>query len=268
MDWEVSQAKRDAALSDVHSGRDERQIAIDSVGIRRLRHPISVEDHGKVQHTVAEVSLAVALPADRRGAHMSRFVAVLTERPSPLCPARMADFLDAMAARLDAQGAEAEFVFPFFLEKRAPVTGIASHVDYEVRLAGTLAGGRCSVRTAITVPVTSLCPCSKEIADYGAHNQRSHVRVEVHDAASISLRELIETIESEASAPVYGLLKRADEKYLTELAYDNPKFVEDTVRDVALRLRADERIGGFRVEVENFESIHNHSAYAALTHDL
>jgi GTP cyclohydrolase I len=264
MDWEATPPYVEG-IEDTQSLGDTRQLAIESVGIRGLRHPVTVADDGDVQHTVATVRLAVELPPERRGTHLSRFVALLMEERTPLSAETLPALLGNMAARLDAHTAEAEFVFPFFLKKHAPISGVASYLDCEVRLFGRLAGGRTIVETDVTVPVTSLCPCSREISRYGAHNQRAHIRVAVQTAAPLSLAELIGTIEAEASAPLYALLKRADEKYLTERAYENPKFVEDTVRDVALRLRGDERVSSFRVEAENFESIHNHSAYAVIT---
>ncbi|MGH8270747.1 MAG: GTP cyclohydrolase FolE2 [Gammaproteobacteria bacterium] len=255
---------RTGGIEDVQSGSDARHLAIDAVGIRGLLHPIIVSDNDCEQHTIATVSLAVELPPERRGTHMSRFVALLTERREALSVKALPAFLAAIAARLDAHAAEAEYSFPFFLEKRAPVSGVASLMDYEVRLAGRLAGGRASVTTEVTVPVTSLCPCSKQISLYGAHNQRAHIRVRSEDGADFSIAELIALVEAEASAPLYGMLKREDEKYLTELAYENPKFVEDAVRDVAIALKRDGRYGRFRVEAENFESIHNHSAWATI----
>ncbi|MGH8428278.1 MAG: GTP cyclohydrolase FolE2 [Gammaproteobacteria bacterium] len=264
MDWEAIPPQI-AGIEDTQALTDARQLAIDAVGIRGLRHPVTVADGDDVQHTVATVRLAVELPPERRGAHLSRFVALLMEQRSPLSVESLPAFLADMAARLDAHAAEAEFVFPFFLEKHAPVSGVAGYLDYEVRLFGRLAGGQTAVETGVTVPVTSLCPCSREISRYGAHNQRAHIRVAVRTNAPMSLAELIGTIEAEASAPLYSLLKRADEKYLTERAYENPKFVEDTVRDVALRLRSDGRVRSFQVEAENFESIHNHSAYAVIS---
>lgn len=263
MDWEVTPPTTAGAIEDVQSQRDERRLAIDAVGISRLKLPIRVEDAGEVQHTVAEVRCAVELPPERRGTHMSRFLALLAEEPTPVSARTLPALLSMMACRLEARTAEIEFVFPFFICKQAPVSRVASSMDYEVRLGARLAGGKTLTTTDITVPVTSLCPCSKEISAYGAHNQRSHVRVSVKSAAC-GIGKLIALVESEASAPLYGLLKRADEKQVTEQAYENPKFVEDMVRDVALRLKVLPGVEHFRVEVENFESIHNHSAYAVI----
>lgn len=263
MDWEVTPQIDPSAIEDVQAQRDERRMAIDAVGISRLKLPLKVDDAGEVQHTVAEIRCAVELPPERRGTHMSRFVALLTSDQSPVSAHTLPALLSAMAERLEAKAAEIEFVFPFFKRKQAPISGVPSPMDYEVRLAARLAGGATLVTTDVTIPVTSLCPCSKEISTYGAHNQRSHVRVSVEGVGS-SIGQLIALVESEASAPLYGLLKRADEKRVTEQAYENPKFVEDMVRDVALRLKELPGIGYFRVEVENFESIHNHSAYAVI----
>lgn len=263
MEWEVAPPPVTRGIEDIQAQRDGRRLAIDAVGISRLRLPIQIEDAGTVQHTVTEVRCAVALPAERRGTHMSRFVSLLAEAKQPLSTGRLPDLLTAITDRLDADAAEIEFKFPFFIRKRAPVTGAVSPMDYRVRLHARLTGGEISTTTEITVPVTSLCPCSKEISDYGAHNQRSHVRLAIMDATR-GIRELIELVESEASAPLYGLLKREDEKQVTEQAYENPKFVEDMVRDVALRVRALPEVNRFRIEVENFESIHNHSAYAII----
>jgi len=264
MEWEVAAPAQRDGIEDVQGRRDTRRLAIDAVGIRDLRHPVTVADGDAVQHTVATVRLAVELPAERRGTHMSRFVALMMEESEPLSADMLPRLLGDVARRLEARAAEVEFRFPFFVKKQAPASGVASLTDYEVCLAGRLSGGRAHVRTEVTVPVTSLCPCSKEISDYGAHNQRSHLRLAVETSDTVDIREIVATAEEEASAPLYGLLKRADEKYLTERAYENPKFVEDLVRDVALRLRADERIEHYRVEAENFESIHNHSAYAVI----
>lgn len=263
MEWEVAPSRIIDAIEDVQSQRDERRLAIDAVGISRLKLPVRVEDAGEVQATVAEVRCAVELPPERRGAHMSRFVALLSEGQATISARTLPSLLSTMVHRLEARAAEIEFVFPFFLRKYAPISGVASPMDYEVRLAGRLAGGANRTTTEVTIPVTSLCPCSKEISAYGAHNQRSHVSVSVEGTAC-GIGDLIALVEGEASAPLYGLLKREDEKLVTEQAYENPKFVEDMVRDVALRLKAVPGIGHFKVAVENFESIHNHSAYAVI----
>ena len=268
MEWETQPQNRIAAIEDVQGQRDTRRMAIDAVGIRSLKLPVRIEDRGEVQHTVAEIDCNVELPAERRGTHMSRFVGLLSEERAPVSAAGLPRLLAAMAERLEARITEITFDFPFFRRKNAPVTGVASPMDYRVRLQARLAGGATRVVTDVTVPVTSLCPCSKEISAYGAHNQRSHVRVRATGTQPVEIGRLIELVEGEASAPLYGLLKREDEKFVTEQAYDNPKFVEDMVRDVALRLQEEPGIESFRVEVENFESIHNHSAYAVIEKGL
>ncbi|MGH8273219.1 MAG: GTP cyclohydrolase FolE2 [Gammaproteobacteria bacterium] len=266
MDCETRLQNAPGGIEDVQGLGDERRLAIEAVGVTDLRHPIAVADAGAVRQTVATVRMAVELPAERRGTHMSRFIAALMAQTEPFSPAMLPNFMAGMVARLDAHGGEARFDFPWFIEKRAPVSGVTSYMDYAVRLEARLDGGHCTVATEVTVPVTSLCPCSKQISIYGAHNQRAHVRVRVEETtADFSFAELIALVEAEASAPLYGMLKREDEKYLTERAYENPKFVEDAVRDVAIALKHDGRYGRFRIEAENFESIHNHSAFAVLT---
>lgn len=265
MDCVTRQPAVPGGIEDVQGHGDERRLAIESVGISDFRLPIAVSDNGAVQHTIAIVRLAVELPAERRGTHMSRFVAMLMEQGEPLAPAVLPAFMADMLERLEAHAGEARFDFPWFMTKRAPISGVQSWMDYDVSLGARLSGGRSTVSTDITVPVTSLCPCSKSISLYGAHNQRSHIRVRVEDADAFSLADLITLVEGQASAPLYGMLKREDEKFVTEQAYENPKFVEDAVRDVALALKRDGRFGRFTVEAENFESIHNHSAFARIS---
>jgi GTP cyclohydrolase I len=256
-------------IPDVQSSRDERRLAIDRVGIRGLRYPLSFADgEGEVHATVATCSVFVALPEEQKGTHMSRLVALLEERAipgaAPLSMAGLHAFVQELVVRLGAPGGSLELAFPFFLRKLAPVSGVASLLDYDVRLAADLANGAFSSTIGVAVPVTSLCPCSKEISDYGAHNQRSLVTITVRPRGPVRLRELLRIAEDEASCELYGILKRADEKYVTERAYDNPRFVEDLVRGVAARLAADDRFAAYTVEAENFESIHNHSAYARI----
>ncbi len=259
----MTQRSGAAALVDVQAGQARRRIPIDEVGVRGLRLPVRVRDRGGVQATVAELSLTVDLEAGRRGAHMSRLLEILNDEALVLSVAGLPALLDRVRERLEAGRAVLEARFPFFVLKRAPVTGAPSRMDYQVRLRaeGPESGG---LEVAVTVPATSLCPCSKAIADYGAHNQRAHLTAAVRLAAPLWLEELIETVEAQASCGVYGLVKRADEKHLTERAYENPKFVEDTVRDLAAQLAEDPRVAVFRVEAEHFESIHNHSAYACI----
>ena len=256
-----------AAIADVQSSIDARNIAIDDVGIKDLRHPLAVTDRSGTQNTVASVSMYVALPSRSKGTHMSRFVDVLNARRGAISVSSFYDLLVELSGRLDASTGRIEVTFPYFVNKRAPVSGVRSLLDYQVTLIGEIDRGRRQSALRIVVPVTSLCPCSKEISEYGAHNQRSHVTVEVRATEPIFIEELIDMAESQASSQLYGLLKRPDEKLITEQAYDNPKFVEDVVRDVAGVFNHDRRITRYQVSVENFESIHNHSAYARISRD-
>ena len=260
-------------IPDLQSGSDERHLAIDQVGIKGLRFPLAFADpDGVAQSSIALCNIYVALPEDRKGTHMSRLVTLLEEHAAPgaapLTVAGMRTLLDDLVARLDAPGGRIELAFPFFVRKTAPISGVASLLDYEVRLAAELVEGRYSTTVAVAVPVTSLCPCSKEISAYGAHNQRSMVTITVRSTQPVLIHELLRIAEEEASCELYGILKRSDEKYVTERAYDNPRFVEDLVRGVASRLAADSRFEGFSVEAENFESIHNYSAYARIAQRL
>jgi GTP cyclohydrolase IB len=272
----MNRAERPAILvpiPDVQSGRDERRIAIDHVGIKGLRYPLPFMDRDQTAHTtIATCNVYVALPDDRKGTHMSRLVALLEERAAlgatPLTVATLRDVVEDLLVRLDAPGARIELAFPFFVRKTAPVSGVASLLDYDVRLSAEIVDGRYSCTITVSVPVTSLCPSSKEVSAYGAHNQRSIVTITVRPREPLFVGELLRVAEEEASAELYGILKRADEKYVTERAYDNPRFVEDLVRGVAARLTEDSRIDGFVVEAENFESIHNHSAYARVARNM
>ncbi|MCL4762789.1 MAG: GTP cyclohydrolase I FolE2 [Burkholderiales bacterium] len=260
--------RRVMPMPDVQSAPDHRELAIDQVGIRGLRYPLAIADRDGVQTTIAQCAVYVALPAERKGTHMSRLVALLEERAAPGAEPVSVDalprLLDTLVARLDAPAGRLELAFPFFVRKSAPVSGIASLLDYQVRLAGELRDGRHQVTVTVAVPVTSLCPSSKEISEYGAHNQRSEVTMSVRPRGHFYIADLVRVAEEEASAELFGILKRADEKYVTERAYDNPRFVEDLVRGVAARLRDDPRVAAFAVEAENFESIHNHSAFARI----
>jgi GTP cyclohydrolase I len=256
-------------IPDTQSERDERHLAIQRVGVRSLRYPVQVRVAGEALRTVGEWTLDVALPAERKGTHMSRFVAWLDGLGGldrPLDAALLRTELAAMLQRLNATDGTIEVKFPFFVRKQAPVSGVASLMDYQGHWRAEARSGAVSVWAQVVVPVKSLCPCSKEISDYGAHNQRSHVtlQVELKGDDGPGWDELVRFAEDSASSEVWGLLKRPDEKWITERAYENPKFVEDLVRDVALRLNADARIGRYVVDVENFESIHNHSAYARI----
>ncbi|WJF89367.1 GTP cyclohydrolase FolE2 [Paraburkholderia bonniea] len=255
-------------MPDVQSTVDTRQIPIQRVGVKAVRHPLTVRTQdGATQPTVGLWNLDVALPATQKGTHMSRFVALLEENKVPLDLPRFRAMLAMMLERLEASAGRIEVSFPYFVNKTAPVSGVQSLLDYEVTLTGDMRAGVTRVFLKVLVPVTSLCPCSKKISQYGAHNQRSHVTLDVELADEMPVETLIRIAEEEASCELWGLLKRPDEKFVTERAYENPKFVEDLVRDVAQRLNADSRIVAYVLEAENFESIHNHSAYALIEHD-
>ncbi len=254
-------------LPDVQGSPDQRHLAIQRVGIKGVRHPLTVRNvQGATQHSVGTWNMDVHLPESVKGTHMSRFVALLEERNGVLDLAAFRTLLSTMIGKLAADAGRIDVKFPFFITKVAPVSGVESLLDIDVTLTGRIAQGNTDVSLTVVVPVTSLCPCSKQISDYGAHNQRSHVTIEagLGEDQDIAVEELVRIAEEEASCEVYGLLKRPDEKYVTERAYDNPKFVEDLIRDVVQRLNDEPRIGRYVVEVENFESIHNHSAYARI----
>jgi GTP cyclohydrolase IB len=254
-------------LPDTQSLPDARELPIERVGVKGLRYPLALRaGDGGVQHTIAELGMYVGLGHDVKGTHMSRFIEILDERREPLDMAGFRAMHAQMLERLGATTGRIDLTFAYFVRKAAPVSGAESLLDYDARWSiETGPDGRTRVAIELIAPVTSLCPCSKKISDYGAHNQRSHITVRVELAGGdLSLEELARIAEEEASSELYGVLKRADEKFVTERAYDNPKFVEDLVRDIALRLKRDPRIGRFRVASENFESIHNHSAYAEI----
>jgi GTP cyclohydrolase I len=255
-------------IPDTQSERDERHLAIQRVGVKDVRYPLTLQVAGAAQTTAALWSLDVALPAEKKGTHMSRFVAWLDAQSEALDAARLARELAVMLDKLHASEGRIEAKFSFFLRKRAPVSGVQSLLDYQGALVAERRGTTTAVWAEVGVPVKSLCPCSKEISDYGAHNQRSLVTIRVElkspEVAPIEWHELVRFAENAASSEIWPMLKRADEKWVTERAYENPKFVEDLVRDVALALNADPRIGRYVVDVENFESIHNHSAWARI----
>jgi GTP cyclohydrolase IB len=255
-------------IADVQSSTDTRHIAIDKVGIKDIRHPVRVKDRSEgEQHTIANFNMYVNLPHNFKGTHMSRFVEILNLHEREISVESFKEMLGEMTERLEAQAGHIEMTFPYFINKTAPVSGVQSLLDYEVSFIGEICDRQPSMRIKVIVPVTSLCPCSKKISDRGAHNQRSHVTVTATTSGFVWIEELIEMIEGQASSELYGLLKRPDEKYVTERAYDNPKFVEDMVRDIAATLNNDDRITAYVVESENFESIHNHSAYALIERD-
>lgn len=253
-------------LPDVQASTDHRHLPIQRVGVKGLRYPLSLAGaDGTLHPTVATLNLTVRLPETAKGTHMSRFVELLEARRAPLSQQGLLQMLEEMLERLGADGGRIELVFPWFVRKAAPVSGVSSLLDCDASLvAERLPDALSRLVLQVRVPVTSLCPCSKEISEYGAHNQRSLVTIEAQLRAPVAIDELVRIAEQEASCEVFGLLKRPDERWVTERAYDNPKFVEDLVRDVALRLRDDRRIGAWKVCAENFESIHNHSAYAEL----
>jgi GTP cyclohydrolase I len=251
-------------VEDVQGRSDTRRLPINRVGIKDINHPVRVKDRAAgEQHTIANFNMYVNLPHNFKGTHMSRFIEILhTERE--ISVESFSAILEKMTVRLEADVGHIEMSFPFFVMKKAPVSGVESLMDYRASLIGERRGTGTNMWIRVVVPVTSLCPCSKRISAYGAHNQRSHITLTAKLKSHIWIEELIEIAESEASSQLYGILKRPDEKYVTEHAYDHPKFVEDMVRDVAARLAADGRIAAYVVEAENFESIHNHSAYARI----
>jgi GTP cyclohydrolase IB len=259
--------QRDANLSipDVQAKPDTRRLAIDRVGVKAIRHPVKIQERaGGLQHTIAHFNMYVGLPHHFKGTHMSRFVEILNAHEREISPDTFRLMLREMVAKLEAASGHIEMTFPYFVSKKAPVSGVRSLMDYEVTFVGEILEGVETFTLKVLVPVTSLCPCSKEISERGAHNQRSHVTIAARINAFVWIEELIDRVESQASSELWGLLKRPDEKYVTEHAYDNPKFVEDIVRDIAAGLNADARVEGYVVESENFESIHNHSAYAMI----
>jgi GTP cyclohydrolase I len=259
----------DQRLSDIQNTRDHRNINIDKVGVKNIRYPVTVLDrtHGR-QQTVANINMYVNLPKEFKGTHMSRFIEILNEYHGEIHIRNFATILEAMKDRLQAESAHLDITFPYFVEKRSPISAATGLMEYGCRLMGSRSGDDGHDLVAqISAPITTVCPCSKEISDYGAHNQRGVVRLAVRFERFVWLEELIQVVEAEASCEVYSVLKRPDEKYVTERAHQNPKFVEDVVRDIATRLEEDANITWYSVDAENFESIHNHSAYAFIERD-
>ncbi|MCG6869826.1 MAG: GTP cyclohydrolase FolE2 [Gammaproteobacteria bacterium] len=255
-------------IPDIQAMQDTRQIPINKVGIKDILHPVRIQDRaGEEQHTIARFNMYVNLPHNFKGTHMSRFVEILNNHEREITVKSFREMLKEMTVRLEADSGHIEMSFPYFVNKSAPVSGVQSLMDYDITLIGEFVDGVAHTHIKAVVPVTSLCPCSKKISDYGAHNQRSHVTVKVRLRDFVWIEDLIDLVEQEASSELYGLLKRPDEKYVTEQAFNNPKFVEDLVRDMAVRLNLDDRISAYVVESENFESIHNHSAYALIERD-
>ena len=252
-------------IADVQGILDTRRIAINRAGIKAIRHPVTIVDKDDdIQHTIAVFNMYVNLPHNLKGVHMSRFVEVLNSHEREISVESFESILRTMVKKLETESGDIEMTFPYFVNKTAPVSRVKSLLDYEVTFIGEIKKGSYKFTMKVVVPVTSLCPCSKQISAYGAHNQRSHVSISIRTNSFVWIEELIKMAEDQASCELYGLLKRSDEKYVTEKAYDNPKFVEDVVRDVAAVLNLDTRIDAYVVESENFESIHNHSAYALI----
>jgi GTP cyclohydrolase I len=264
----MNSSANSTAIPDVQGSADTRRIAINKVGIKSIRHPIKVRDKSAgIQHTIAVFNMYVGLPHNFKGTHMSRFVEILNSHEREISVENFPAMLRDMLVKLEAETGHIEMNFPYFINKTAPISGVQSLMDYDVTLIGDIDAGRISTTVRVVVPATSLCPCSKKISERGAHNQRSHVTITARINDFMWIEELVTLAEQEASCELFGLLKRPDEKYVTERAYDNPKFVEDIVRDVAARLNAEPRIDAYVVESENFESIHNHSAYALIERD-
>ncbi|MEJ2588389.1 MAG: GTP cyclohydrolase FolE2 [Deltaproteobacteria bacterium] len=249
-------------MEDIQNHKDYRNIDIDQVGVKGIRYPITVldKDMGQ-QQTVAKINMYVNLPRYYKGTHMSRFVEILNEHNRRISLQNFTGILEEMKRRLDAQSAHMEITFPYFIKKRAPVTGSEGLMEYQCTFKGSLNSGS-DLLIMIRVPVCTLCPCSKEISAAGAHNQRGEVHLQVRFNRFVWIEDLIRLVEESASSDVFSVLKREDEKYVTEKAYENPMFVEDVVREIAVKLRRDANITWFAVEAENFESIHNHNAYA------
>ena len=253
-------------LRDVHSERDERKLALDRAGVKGLRYPICVLDRQRgLQHTLAEIDMSVSLPHRRKGAHMSRFVELLNKHRREIDIRKFRSLCSEVRREHDAEAAHVEVKFPYFIEKRAPVTDAVGLVDYQCTFGATVTRKSSDLWVQVDVPVTTLCPCSKAISKHGAHNQRCLVSARVRFAKFFWIEDLIASIEDSASSDLYALLKRPDEKYVTERAYERPRFVEDLVREVGTRLKADANFTRWEVEAESFESIHAHSAYAALS---
>jgi MptA/FolE2 family GTP cyclohydrolase len=252
-------------LPDIQSQVDHRDLRIDAAGVKDVRYPMVVRSGGNSLPTVATLTMTVGLPATAKGTHMSRFIELLEANDEPVDPHRLKAMLADMLDRLQAESGAIELRFPYFMQKTAPVSGVQSLLDCEVCWRGAMSeAGQYTFSMQVKLAATSLCPCSKEISDYGAHNQRSHITIGAELAGDVTIEELVAVGERSASCEVYGLLKRIDEKHVTERAFENPKFVEDLARDVALALNRDPRIRDYVVEIENFESIHNHSAFARI----
>ena len=255
-------------LKDIQNETDSRNITIDRVGIKDISYPIKLQDKKKgIQETVAKINMFVQLPHNFKGTHMSRFIEILNKHRNNINIDSVKEILDEMLLKLDSKQAHIELNFPYFIEKTAPVSKQTALMDYNCSFTGNADGDNKEFIISVTVPVMSLCPCSKEISNFGAHNQRSYVKIKVKYKKMIWIEELVDIAESSASSPIYSLLKREDEKFVTEYSYNNPVFVEDIVRNVAEKLLKDNRITWFEVSSENMESIHNHSAFAVIQKD-
>ena len=258
----IKAINKNSSIPDIQGLADTRNLPINKVGIKDIVHPMIIKQRsGNKQSTIANFNMFVNLPHDFKGTHMSRFVQILNQHEEQITVDSFKEMIIEMRDLLEAESGHIEMSFPYFINKAAPVTKVKSLLDYHVTFIGEIKNNIPDLKVKVLIPVTSLCPCSKKISAYGAHNQRSHVTVTVKIKDFIWIEELIDVVEREASSELYGLLKRPDEKFVTELAYDNPKFVEDMVRDIAVHLDKDDRISEYMVESENFESIHNHSAY-------
>lgn len=266
---DTSPTQRDARLDDTQNKPDDRQIKIDKVGVRGLRHPIEIMDKAHLrQDTVATLSLSVDLPQHFKGTHMSRFVEVLNSHGRLIHVENIPTILQELQTRLEARTAHIELEFPYFMEKTAPVTGATGLLDYAAKFDASVTDDSTDFILSVNVPVTTLCPCSKSISARGAHNQRGYVDLAIRFNKTVWIEDVVKIVEESASCELYSLLKREDEKHVTEKAYDNPVFVEDLVRNIALRCNDHPDITWYRVEAENVESIHNHSAFAVIENDL
>lgn len=253
-----------ADLADVQGSSDERKVSIDKVGVKNIRYPIVVKDRSKkAQNTIGMINMYVDLPHHFKGTHMSRFLEVLNQYNGSISVDRVPEILEAMRERLEAETAHFSVTFSYFMEKFAPITGAPGMMAYDCGFDAS-SGALDDFVLSVSVPVSTLCPCSREISDRGAHNQRGSVEVKARFEGELWIEEIVEIVEESASCDLFPILKREDEKFVTEKAYDNPRFVEDLLREVAIRLRKDPRIKWFQVHVENFESIHAHNAYAFL----
>ena len=263
----MTMTRANKLMPDVQGASDARNIAIDKVGVKSVRYPITLKQaSGGEQHTIANINLYVSLPKHKKGTHMSRFLEILNAHHRAITPAQIIPILHEMKTKLDAADAHIEMTFPYFIEKEAPVTKAKGLMDYMVTFEGA-SNGLDDFIMGIRAPATSLCPCSKEISLYGAHNQRCEITARVRTNKLLWIEDLVKIMEGAASAPVYAVLKRPDEKFVTEQAFDNPKFVEDIIRDLAGALDKEDRITWYEVQSENFESIHNHNAYALIERD-